>query len=604
MGIHGITARVKVRILACGGFLALASYAEGGATRFADSQLLTGANDGSSWAAAFRGPLALQAALASALPGDEIWVADGLYLPASAGSGPSASFHLKDNVKVLGGFAGGEANSAERDPAENPTVLSGDLDGAANSFPLDQSHHVVTATNLSAGALLDGFTITSGIGGDFGNDSFGGGVAVFGGAPTIRNCTFVDNEASAGGGLALIESTSLVENCTFGPNYAQMGAGLVNFAGSPIVRKCVFSGEYPSTGGNSGLGIYSGTMGGLENPDMTIEGCRFSIIAREFSCPAGVAVATGAGHLVVRDCQFIGNIGCGSGAMQVDGVVEIERSVFIGNEGKFDGGAAIHSFDGDVSITNSLFSGNDRLGFSTIYTGGKLRIRNCTLANNGSATPAPGSGAHFLIVNQNADIAVSNSIVWGNKSSQNNSSAVISSFGTSTVVPRFDSCIVQSWGAFVSTVAGQNSLAADPLFVSVPGLDGIAGSEDDNLRLQTASPAIDRGDNNLLGPAFALDLDGLLRRRDDPATTDFMPGSAPEIDIGAYEFGPACRSDINADGFVDDADFVLFAAAYDLLDCADPVMPVGCASDLNNDANVDDADFVLFANAYDALVCP
>ena len=67
---------------------------------------------------------------------------------------------------------------------------------------------------------------------------------------------------------------------------------------------------------------------------------------------------------------------------------------------------------------------------------------------------------------------------------------------------------------------------------------------------------------------------------------------------------PTCIGDLNFDDFVDDADFVTFAGAYNLLDCADPVMPPGCPADLNRDALVDDADFVLFAAAYNELVCP
>ncbi|MBX3381003.1 MAG: hypothetical protein KF805_12995 [Phycisphaeraceae bacterium] len=68
--------------------------------------------------------------------------------------------------------------------------------------------------------------------------------------------------------------------------------------------------------------------------------------------------------------------------------------------------------------------------------------------------------------------------------------------------------------------------------------------------------------------------------------------------------GAACPGDINNDGFVDDADFVLFLAAYNILDCADPSMPVGCPADLNGDGFVDDADFVIFVGAYNELVCP
>ena len=65
-----------------------------------------------------------------------------------------------------------------------------------------------------------------------------------------------------------------------------------------------------------------------------------------------------------------------------------------------------------------------------------------------------------------------------------------------------------------------------------------------------------------------------------------------------------CRADLNGDNVVDDADFVLFAAAYNILDCADPSMPAGCPADLNGDGFVDDADFVIFVGAYNELVCP
>jgi probable HAF family extracellular repeat protein len=64
-----------------------------------------------------------------------------------------------------------------------------------------------------------------------------------------------------------------------------------------------------------------------------------------------------------------------------------------------------------------------------------------------------------------------------------------------------------------------------------------------------------------------------------------------------------CYADITCDGQVDDSDFVPFAAAYNILDCADPTMPLDCPSDLNRDAIVDDSDFVVFAAAYNQLSC-
>lgn len=83
----------------------------------------------------------------------------------------------------------------------------------------------------------------------------------------------------------------------------------------------------------------------------------------------------------------------------------------------------------------------------------------------------------------------------------------------------------------------------------------------------------------------------------NPVLVDTM-----QIEIGGDV--ASCPADANGDGQVDDADFVVFAAAYNLLDCQDPDMTPGCPSDLNGDGTVDDGDFVEFVQAYNALVCP
>ncbi|MBL8875972.1 MAG: hypothetical protein JNM86_09280 [Phycisphaerae bacterium] len=64
-----------------------------------------------------------------------------------------------------------------------------------------------------------------------------------------------------------------------------------------------------------------------------------------------------------------------------------------------------------------------------------------------------------------------------------------------------------------------------------------------------------------------------------------------------------CQSDLTCDNVVDDDDFVVFVAAYNLLDCADPAMAADCPADLNGDAFVDDSDFVLFVGSYNELGC-
>lgn len=64
-----------------------------------------------------------------------------------------------------------------------------------------------------------------------------------------------------------------------------------------------------------------------------------------------------------------------------------------------------------------------------------------------------------------------------------------------------------------------------------------------------------------------------------------------------------CPSDITLNGAVDDDDFLVFAAAYDVVLCDDPSMDVLCVADLNGDGVVDDSDFSRFAAVYDVGGC-
>lgn len=67
-----------------------------------------------------------------------------------------------------------------------------------------------------------------------------------------------------------------------------------------------------------------------------------------------------------------------------------------------------------------------------------------------------------------------------------------------------------------------------------------------------------------------------------------------------YDLHPECPGDFNFDGLVDDADFVIFAANYDLL--FTPLADSFC--DLDFDGLVADHDFVAFVAGYEQLVCP
>ena len=86
---------------------------------------------------------------------------------------------------------------------------------------------------------------------------------------------------------------------------------------------------------------------------------------------------------------------------------------------------------------------------------------------------------------------------------------------------------------------------------------------------------------------------------------DILLGDSRDADAdGIPDEVAVCRGDLNFDGLVDDADFVQFVQAYNLLLCTDDFMPPHCQSDLNRDGLVDDGDFVDFVHNYDELICP
>ncbi|MBS0187672.1 MAG: hypothetical protein JSS51_06355 [Planctomycetes bacterium] len=77
------------------------------------------------------------------------------------------------------------------------------------------------------------------------------------------------------------------------------------------------------------------------------------------------------------------------------------------------------------------------------------------------------------------------------------------------------------------------------------------------------------------------------------------PGAVQTVLAGPMLNLASCAADLNNDGMVDDADFVLFAARYNELLTPGAYRP----GDLNGDSVCDDADFVLFVAAYNDLLC-
>ena len=198
--------------------------------------------------------------------GDEVWLAEGTYLPSDS-LDRAVSFEPADGVTIYGGFSGSEAALDERDWRIHASIMSGDL--AGDDLPdfgsrSDNSFHVV---DVDAGAVvLDGLTVRGGIAQDEpGGLLTGGGIDIeFGAAVTARNCHIRENEARIGGGVE-IRGAGHLENCVISGNRA-IGVGFATGGGADSLvgfntnlatfTNCLIFGN-TATGAGGGAGAFS-----------------------------------------------------------------------------------------------------------------------------------------------------------------------------------------------------------------------------------------------------------------------------------------------------------------------------------------------------------
>ncbi|MCA9293027.1 MAG: right-handed parallel beta-helix repeat-containing protein [Phycisphaerales bacterium] len=256
------------------------------------------------------------------------------------------------------------------------------------------------------------------------------------------------------------------------------------------------------------------------------------------SALTGGGMANVSSSPTVRRCVFVGNSASnlGGGMYNTGGSSPtIEHCIFIGNTSTSHGGA-IYVASGSPKVTNCAFIGNIAGG-----QGGGLYVHvsspsvtNCTF----TANTATGGGA--LSNNNSSNTTVTNCTLWGDAPSE------ITNFNSP--VPVVTYCNVQGGSA------GAGNINANPLFVDADGSDNVFGTLDDNVRLSASSPCIDAANNGAPGlVGITTDLDILPRFVDDPAVADTGAGSAPIVDMGAYEFqasGPAPVPTLNQWGIL------------------------------------------------------
>jgi len=329
-------------------------------------------------------------------------------------------------------------------------------------------------------AVLAGFTITGGA------TANGGGVHVNGASPTITGNVIRDNVVTGSGG------------------------GIFGFQADPrIADNVVEDNVGPWSGGGINLTLCTGVIAGN----------------------------------VVR-----GNVAGkrGGGVRVRDGSVVVVGNVVTGNEAPYGGGVTCTT----TFVTGNLIAGN----LATSFGGGIYWANGQpTLAGNIVTANVAQLGGGGLCSGYDALATVVNTIVWDNEAPEGDELWVGTAQDPSTLEVRFSlvdggqpAALVQpgctlTWGA--------GNLTAAPLFVDPDGPDDDPATLDDNdYRLAAGSPAVDAGETAALPPDAAdldcdadlaeptpLDLDGLARVADDPATPDTGPGPSPIVDMGPYE---------------------------------------------------------------------
>jgi hypothetical protein len=243
-------------------------------------------------------------------------------------------------------------------------------------------------------------------------------------------------------------------------------------------------------------------------------------------------------------------------------------------------------------LVNCEFSGNAATGpagdgAAIRAVTADLDLINCTLTRNSAAR---NGGGLSVVAGSTATLA--NCVLWDNDDITGVTETAQIHVVSSTVSVDY-SCVQGGW-----TGAGDplTNIAVDPLLADPDGDDDVIGTEDDRLRLASASPGIDAGDstalptdtldldadNNIVEP-IPFDIDRLPRVLDDPAVTDTGQGQAggPVVDMGAHE-----RGDCNQNGVEDDLDIIGGTS----LDCGGNLVPDECEPDSDSDGLIDDCD--------------
>ncbi|HOW72592.1 MAG TPA: right-handed parallel beta-helix repeat-containing protein [Phycisphaerae bacterium] len=316
--------------------------------------------------------------------------------------------------------------------------------------------------------------------------------------------------------------------------------------------------------------------------DCEASGCGFDLrnwetpaaVVRGFTIRNGNAAFGGGIHCqqsapTIVECRIIdnrasmgGGIGCNAA-----GNLTIVNCVIAGNRAvaAFGGrGGGMDYLNSSPIVLNSAITGNlaENGGGICCESDAQPIFVNCTLADNRAGL---GQGLLCRRLGESAPPSaplILNSILWNGDADNG-----VRNDDGSAITIRY-STVQGGW-----TGPGEHNINADPMFITA-GSWNDSGTPNDlsddawtpgDYRLESLSPCVDAGDNTAVaadttdldndgdtGEPIPVDLAGSTRFIDNPFTSDTGNGTAPIVDMGAYEF--QATGDSDGDGIPDGQD--------------------------------------------------
>jgi hypothetical protein len=277
----------------------------------------------------------IQAAIVAATPGDTVLVAPGTYV---------------ETIDFLG-----KAITVESSGGAIVTIIDADSTGPVATFETSEAND----------SVLRGFTLTGGIGSQWGLPR-GGGVLILEAGPTIEQCVITsngsdygggvwsednlpamparlidceisENTARRGGGFGVVRGALYVERCTIADNISLLdGAGGAAYNGSYLdILNSFVTGNWSQLGRGGGLWLYTGS---------------FDITANVSNCVIADNVAALEGGGIYRDvfgtttfCTITNNSGQSGGGLN-SATPSVGHCIIWGNTGGEIGGTTAAVF--------------------------------------------------------------------------------------------------------------------------------------------------------------------------------------------------------------------------------------------------------------------